>query len=159
MGHRHAPRGRIKAYPISGDHPMHVRSSAHSKGHGGQSKRTAILGGRVCRYHGGAAPQVKAAAEKRIEELKQPAIAYLAYLLEQRDFPSAGLGAAKDVLETLREPHLRVVGDGGEVGHQGVLTVGHEEHSTCRTRRNPARRITPPALTHRAQHAHCVRHD
>ena len=39
------------------------------------------------------------AAQRRLDELKQPAIAYLAYLLEQRDYPSAGLGAAKDVLD------------------------------------------------------------
>lgn len=53
----------------------------------------------MCRYHGGAAPQVIAAAEARLEALRTPAIAYLAYLLGQQKFPSAGLGAAKDVLD------------------------------------------------------------
>lgn len=49
--------------------------------------------------HGGAAPQVQAAALKRLEELRDPAIQYYAWLLEQRDFPSAGLGAANSVMD------------------------------------------------------------
>lgn len=53
----------------------------------------------MCRYHGGAAPQVRAAAEKRLEDLRPKAIVYLDWLLDQREYPSAGLGAAKDVLD------------------------------------------------------------
>src|SRR5262245_26164447 len=79
---KHAPRGPVKAKdPLSGDHPLSVQCSAHSKQTKKQCGRKAIPGGTVCRYHGGAAPQVKAAADRRIQELEQPAIAYLAWLL------------------------------------------------------------------------------
>lgn len=46
------------------------RCKAHTKR--GPCKRAAILGGRVCRTHGGAAPQVKAAAKERIADLIDP---------------------------------------------------------------------------------------
>jgi len=98
---RHAPRGPIKARHdlMSGRHPISQRCHARSKGTGRQCGRSAILGGTVCRYHGGAAPQVIAAAEGRLEALRTPAVVYLHYLLHQHEYPSAGLGAAKDVLD------------------------------------------------------------
>ena len=105
MAHRHAPRGRIKARdPMREGHPMRrvpraPRCQGHSKQTGKPCTQPAILGGTVCRYHGGAAPQVIAAAEARLEALRTPAVAYLGYLLGQREYPSAGLGAAKDVLD------------------------------------------------------------
>ena len=100
---KHAPRGRIKARdPMTAQDPIRDPRQfcrAKSKGAGRQCKHLAIPGGTVCRFHGGKAPQVMRAAQRRLDELKQPAIAYLAYLLDQRDYPSAGLGAAKDVLD------------------------------------------------------------
>ena len=97
---KHAPRGRIKArHPMSGVDPMSQRCAATSKVKHQPCGRMAIPGGTVCRYHGGAAPQVIKAAEGRLEALRTPAVAYLAYLLGQREYPSAGLGAAKDVLD------------------------------------------------------------
>lgn len=88
--------------PMRAGHPMRVsgqRCGGHSKQTGKPCKYPAIPGGTVCRFHGGAAPQVIAAAAARLEALRTPAIAYLGYLLAQREFPSAGLGAAKDVLD------------------------------------------------------------
>lgn len=103
-------------------HPMAVKCGARSKQSGQQCRQYAIPGGTVCRFHGGAAPQVKAAAEKRLEELRQPAIAYLAHLLEQKQFPSAGLGAAKDVLDRLDgKPRESVA-----VEHSGGIVIQHE---------------------------------
>ena len=96
---RHAPRGPIKRHPMRGEDPMRQRCGAHSKRKGVLCTKMAIPGGTVCRYHGGGAPQVIAAAKGRLEALRTPAIAYLAYLLGQQEFPSAGLGAAKDVLD------------------------------------------------------------
>ena len=99
---KHAPRGRIKArHPITGTNPIgpRQRCSAHGKTTKTPCKQPAIAGGTVCRYHGGAAPQVIRAAEGRLEALRTPAVAYLAYLLGQWEYPSAGLGAAKDVLD------------------------------------------------------------
>ena len=101
---QHAPRGRLKARdPIGRQHPIGrlpaTMCQAKCRGRDKQCGHYAIAGGTVCRYHGGRAPQVMKAAQRRLDELKQPAIAYLAYLLAQRDYPSAGLGAAKDVLD------------------------------------------------------------
>lgn len=42
---------------------------------------------------------MRAAAEKRLADLKPAAIGYLDWLLNQKDYPSAGLGAARDVLD------------------------------------------------------------
>jgi hypothetical protein len=42
---------------------------------GGQCRRQAIKGGTVCRYHGGASPQVKRAAEARAARMEAHAIA------------------------------------------------------------------------------------
>jgi vacuolar-type H+-ATPase subunit E/Vma4 len=46
-----------------------ARCTAHSSRTGLPCKRNAIRGGTVCRSHGGAAPQVKAKAAERIEQL------------------------------------------------------------------------------------------
>lgn len=47
------------------------KCSAKSKQSGNRCKQPAIPGGKVCRYHGGAAPQVKRKAEERLEATKE----------------------------------------------------------------------------------------
>ena len=47
-------------------------------------KAQAIKGGSVCRSHGGAAPQVREAARRRLLELVDPAIAVLARAVRPR---------------------------------------------------------------------------
>lgn len=61
------------------------RCTAKAKGSGNQCRRYAIAGGNVCRNHGGNAPQVKAAAERRLaaEKLKADSSAALAWLGEK----------------------------------------------------------------------------
>lgn len=53
--------------------PMAPRCSARSKQTGEQCKQRPVQGGTVCRFHGGSAPQVKAAAEQRDLEQKADA--------------------------------------------------------------------------------------
>lgn len=55
------------------DDPMVPRCSAMSKQTGEQCRQRPVKGGTVCRFHGGAAPQVKAAAEQRQLEAKAEA--------------------------------------------------------------------------------------
>lgn len=105
MSRHHAPRGRIKAR-VGGDDLMDAahlmdakRCTAKSKQSGQRCKRLVHPGARVCVIHGAGALHVKAAAAGRIEALRTPAVAYLGYLLDQTEYPSAGLGAAKDVLD------------------------------------------------------------
>ena len=65
---------------------------------GSRCKLKAILGGTVCRMHGGAAPQVQQAAKDRLAALVGPAITALHGLLAAED-EKARLGAVKDVLD------------------------------------------------------------
>lgn len=51
-----------------------AQCSAMSKGSGQRCRRKAILGGTVCPMHGGAARQVKEAAQRRLDALVDPAI-------------------------------------------------------------------------------------
>ena len=59
--------------------------------------------------HGGAAPQVKNAADARLRELELPAIARIASLIEQREFPSVAYQASKDVLDRIRGRATEIV--------------------------------------------------
>ena len=79
--------------------PMEGRCTARSKQTAQRCKRPAILGGRVCYIHGGAAPQVRRAARERLAMLVDPAITRLGELIAQTDFPSTAYAAAKDVLD------------------------------------------------------------
>ena len=101
VGHRHAPRGPIKAkHPKDGqDHTDVPQCTATAKGTRQRCKRRPIPGGTVCVKHGGGAPQVKAAAAKRLDELRPKAIQRLDWLLDQEAFPTVILGAVKDILD------------------------------------------------------------
>lgn len=57
--------------------PVARQCSARTKS-GPQCRRSAILGGTVCKVHGGGAPQVKRKAALRLLELIDPAVATLA---------------------------------------------------------------------------------
>lgn len=100
---RHAPRGplKTKADPIDAGDPMKARCKATNR-QGQRCGRAPILGGTVCRMHGGAAPQVKNAAEERLRALEFPAIDRIAKLINQDEFPSVAYQASKDVLDRLR---------------------------------------------------------
>ncbi len=82
-----------------------------------------MLGGNVCRHHGGAAPQVKDAAQERLRALQYQAIDRLGKLIDQDQFPSAALGASKDVLDrTLGKPIESVnVDHTGEIAFRWLL--------------------------------------
>lgn len=102
--------------PISDPHLISDRCTATSKGRGEQCRRSAIPGGRVCRYHGGAAPQVKAKALERLMALQHPAITRLGQLVDQTEFPSTAMAAVKDVLDrTMGKPveSVELTGAGG----------------------------------------------
>ena len=66
-----------------------ARCTAKSKSTGDRCKNPPIPGGRVCRVHGGAAPQVKAAAATRVlEALVAPALIELRGLLQNPETPA-----------------------------------------------------------------------
>lgn len=122
-GHRHAPRGPVKAKgdPMDGADPMKARCTATNR-QGTRCGRAPIPGGTVCRMHGGAAPQVKEAAMARLLRLQDPAIDRLAQLIGQSDFPTVAYAAARDVLDrTIGKPHESV-----SLEHSGGITIAHE---------------------------------
>lgn len=123
---RHAPRGPIKARPdpLGEKHAMGTphpgggqRCTARSKQTGKPCGQRSIPGGSVCVYHGGSAPQVQFNARQRLLEMQQPAMARLAQLVDQQEYPSTAYQAVKDVLDrTMGKPadSLAITGaDGG----------------------------------------------
>jgi hypothetical protein len=74
------------------------RCTANSRQTGKRCKNASIPGGSVCRFHGGAAPQTKEAAEKRFAHLVDPAIDQLAMVLRSGK-PSIAAAAARDILD------------------------------------------------------------
>ena len=71
---------------------------AHRK-NGNRCQRAAILGGVVCIMHGGMAPQVRLAAQERLQSFVDPALDELQKLLRNADSDSVKLAAIKDVLD------------------------------------------------------------
>ena len=72
------PRGTVPA----------VRCQAH-RSNGDPCKRWAIVGGTVCPTHGGSAPQVRAAAIKRIQSRVLSAVDIAWKMIESEDVPAA----------------------------------------------------------------------
>lgn len=75
-----------------------AQCTAHSKTSGERCKQPSIAGGHVCRYHGGAAPQVRHAAAIRLASLVDPAVARLAKSLKSKS-EAIAFRAVQDVLD------------------------------------------------------------
>lgn len=75
-----------------------AKCTAHNR-QGQQCQHWAIHGGNVCRWHGGAAPQTAAAAQRRIKELAIPALDVIHERLKDKKRPDLALMAARDVLD------------------------------------------------------------
>src|SRR6478672_171679 len=58
------------------------RCTAHSSQTGKRCKNASIPGGRVCRYHGGAAPHVQKKAAERLRAFEHPALDVFQRVLE-----------------------------------------------------------------------------
>ena len=75
------------------------RCTARSKQSHVRCKRAAIVGGKVCYYHGGKIPQVVASARERINAMVDPALYALRQLVDNADSDSVRLSAIKDILD------------------------------------------------------------
>ena len=84
---------------MEGAHLMEGRCTARSKQRQAPCRNRPSIGATVCRFHGGAAPQVQLAARARLERLTHPAITRLGELVTQQEFPSTALSAVRDVLD------------------------------------------------------------
>lgn len=134
---KHAPRGRIKADPMQMADPIQIAALSGGQrctGHGKHSKKpcgnTAILGGTVCRMHGGAAPQVQLKAQERLNAMEIPALIRLDELMHQKEFPSVAIAAVKDALDRIRgKAHESLaVSHSGKVDIVSLLRQRHAKH-------------------------------
>ncbi len=75
-----------------------MKCTATSKSTGAQCKKEAIAGGTVCRNHGGAAPQVRNAAAKRLADAVNSAVANLLAKQESK-LEAVSLRASQDILD------------------------------------------------------------
>lgn len=80
--------------------------SANRSNGNGPCRAPAITGMKVCRTHGGAAPQVKRKAALRLMELVDPAIATLAREMVQADSSSDRQRAANSILDRAGVPRV-----------------------------------------------------
>jgi hypothetical protein len=81
------------------------RCTAHSSQTGKRCKNASTPGGRVCRYHGGGAPQVRKAAAERLRELEHPAIDMLATILGEKTTRQTNT-AAQRLKDTMQAPTI-----------------------------------------------------
>ena len=79
-----------------------VKCTAHKSTNGEPCGNWAIKGGTVCRYHGGSAPQVKAAADRRwrerLDAMIDPALDRLEALSESAATEAVKLRATDSIL-------------------------------------------------------------
>lgn len=93
---------------LTGYQPQPCR--AHSKTTGKQCGNTAEPGAVVCRYHGGAAPQVRRKAALRLLELVDPSIATLAeVMMSKTNKPADRIRAADSILDRAGIPRAQTM--------------------------------------------------
>ena len=99
------------------------RCSAHSSRTGDRCKKAPILGGSVCRTHGGSASQVKRKALERLKELQGSAVEVLAQAIDaeeqQLDRKGEVIGLGPDHAVHLRAA-TAVLDRTGMGPHQGI---------------------------------------
>jgi len=98
---RHAPKGPVKVHPgepIEPPDPMERRCTATNR-QGHRCGKWAILGGNVCRNHGGAAPQVMLKAKERLAAMVPKAMRVLDALLGRAEFPTVQFQTARFIAE------------------------------------------------------------
>lgn len=96
------------------------------KSSGERCKKSSIVGGFVCPTHGGAAPQVRAKANKRLLALVEPSLIRLGALVQQSEHMPTALGAIRTVLE--RAGTVTPIGplgkDTGDRDSRPIVTIG-----------------------------------
>lgn len=126
MSH-HAPKGPRKAKPsdlmatIDPDSGR-PRCVAKSKQSQRRCRRPPEPGCTVCRYHGGRAPQVRAAGLERLKQMQEMAIDRLQALAMDGAYPSTSYQAVRDILDrTMGKPAETVAVTGAEGGPLEII--------------------------------------
>ena len=89
-------------------------------------KNNAIRGGFVCTKHGGAAPQVRKKANKRLLAMVEPSIIRLEALIHQDEHMPTALGAIRTVLERAgsNTPIGPMAKETGEKDMRPIINIG-----------------------------------
>ena len=111
------PHGATRPH---GRNHLSVANRCHATARSGKRCRNlAIAGGTVCRFHGGAAPQVRAKAQERLAALVDPAIERLSKIVQDDEAKALALAAARDILDrnnlSGKHKHEHVGGAGGPI--------------------------------------------
>jgi hypothetical protein len=85
--------------PIASRRADGRRTCSRHRTNGEPCRALAIRGANVCYVHGGAAPQVKLAAEERIRALVDPSLNRIAKAIDDDENPQLALAAARDILD------------------------------------------------------------
>lgn len=84
-----------------------------------------IKGGLVCMSHGGAAPQVRKKAEKRLLAMVEPALIRLEALVAQEEHLPTALGALRTVLERAGSTAIGpLVKEAGDKDTRPIINIG-----------------------------------
>jgi hypothetical protein len=103
------------------------KCTAHTSGLHGEKRpcrNWAIKGGRVCKFHGGSAPQVKKAAQRRLDALLMPAIERLAEIADQDEHLPSALGAVNTILNHTKGKPGDSKNRGAKKGPTIIIGVG-----------------------------------
>ena len=100
---------------------MDTRCTAPNR-QGHRCGRRPIIGGTVCKMHGGGAPQVQQKAAERMRALAPKAVQTFDVLMSLHDFPTVQLGAARYVYDQAEGTALERV----EQKHSGTVVYRHE---------------------------------
>lgn len=114
---RHQPSDLIAAQDPERRYSTGLSCTARGKRSGKRCTRPVVPGCTVCRYHGGAAPQVRAAGLERLRQMQEMAIDRLQALALDGQYPSTSYQAVRDILDrTMGRPAETVAVTGAEGG-------------------------------------------
>jgi len=114
-----------------------TQCTAHTKSTGKRCTRPAIPGGNVCRFHGGNAPQTRAAALRRLQSLVAPALEVMADTLAGRS-NTLRLIAARDVLDRNDLKGRETIEITGDITINAKERLAQKLASLAASRRNTA---------------------
>jgi hypothetical protein len=123
------------------------RCTAHSSRTGDQCKNAAIKGGRVCRYHGGAAPHVMANAKARLQNAADAVSKELIGIALAGDSEAVKLAAIRDLLDRTIGKAPTTVEIGSAKPYETVFdTIGGESSSAPWETNSAGQDTVPPAM-------------
>ena len=129
------------------DRPPGVQCTARSKTTGKRCGKAAMLGGNVCRAHGGAAPQTRAKAQRRLQQAADVLVQRLLGLALDGDVPdTVALAAIRDALDRAGMSAKQAVEVSVEPKPWEKIFAGIE-----RTPREDHKHAEPPALAASAE--------